>query len=282
MTGSAERLIWTAEDAREWIAVPTADDDKYSRGVLGVITGSHDYPGAAVLGVEAAARTGVGMVRYTGPRAVGGIVLARRPEIVTQSGRVQAWLIGSGMNAGRRTFVLGGEIQQALAQGLPTVLDAGALDLAPDATGPTVITPHARELAELLSPRSTEATLDAIRADAATWAARAADEFAVTVLLKGSTTHVASPGSPSYAVTDAPGWLATAGTGDVLAGILGALLATNTERIARDPALALPALAATASFLHSRAADLASGGGPITALDVAEHVPAAIAALLRD
>ena len=83
MTGSAERLIWTAEDAREWIAVPTADDDKYSRGVLGVITGSHDYPGAAVLGVEAAARTGVGMVRYTGPRAVGVMVLARRPEIVT-------------------------------------------------------------------------------------------------------------------------------------------------------------------------------------------------------
>ncbi|KQQ95776.1 NAD(P)H-hydrate dehydratase [Leifsonia sp. Leaf325] len=282
MTGSAERLIWTAEDAREWIAVPTADDDKYSRGVLGVITGSHDYPGAAVLGVEAAARTGVGMVRYTGPRAVGVMVLARRPEIVTQSGRVQAWLIGSGMNAGRRTFVLGGEIQQALAQGLPTVLDAGALDLAPDATGPTVITPHARELAELLSPRNTEATLDAIRADAATWAARAADEFAVTVLLKGSTTHVASPGSPSYAVTDAPGWLATAGTGDVLAGILGALLATNTQRIARDPALALPALAATASFLHSRAAELASDGGPITALDVAEHVPAAIAAVLHD
>ncbi|KQX06462.1 MULTISPECIES: ADP-dependent NAD(P)H-hydrate dehydratase [unclassified Leifsonia] len=281
MTGSAEHLIWTADDAREWVAVPTADDDKYSRGVLGVITGSHDYPGAAVLGVEAAARTGVGMVRYTGPKAVGAVVLARRPEIVTQAGRVQAWLIGSGMTAGRRTFVLGGEMHQALVQGLPTVIDAGALDLTPDATGPTVITPHAGELAAMLSPRNTEGTLEHIRADASTWAARAADEFGVTVLLKGSTTHVAAPGSPTYAVTDAPGWLATAGTGDVLAGILGALLATNTERIAEDPARALPALAATASFLHSRSAELASGGGPITALDVAEHVPAAIARLLR-
>ena len=123
------------------------------------------------------------------------MVLARRPEIVTQPGRVQAWLIGSGMNSGRRTFVLGGEIQQALAQGLPTVLDAGALDLVADATGPTVITPHARELAE--HPRrsaASSASLEAIRADAASWAARAADEFGVTVLLKGSTTHVACTG----------------------------------------------------------------------------------------
>lgn len=282
MTGSAERLIWTADDAREWIAVPTASDDKYSRGVLGVITGSHDYPGAAVLGVEAAARTGVGMIRYTGPKAVAAAVLARRPEVVTQQGRVQAWLIGSGMNSGRRTFVLGGEIQQALVQGLPAVLDAGALDLVADATGPTVITPHARELAGILAPRHIGASLEAIQADAASWAARAADEFGVTVLLKGATTHVAAPGSPTVAVPDAPGWLATAGTGDVLAGILGALLATHAVRIAHDHGDALPALAATASYLHARAAELASGGGPITALDVAEKVPAAVAALLDD
>ena len=57
---------WTPSDAARFIAVPASDDDKYSRGVLGVVTGSAAYPGAAVLGVEAALHTGVGMVRYLG------------------------------------------------------------------------------------------------------------------------------------------------------------------------------------------------------------------------
>ena len=86
---------WTARDARDWIAVPTPDDDKYSRGVLGVVTGSALYPGAAVIGVDAALHTGVGMVRYLG--AVAADVLARRPEAVATAGRVDAWLLGSGM-----------------------------------------------------------------------------------------------------------------------------------------------------------------------------------------
>jgi NAD(P)H-hydrate repair Nnr-like enzyme with NAD(P)H-hydrate dehydratase domain len=106
---------WTAEDAAEWISAPGAGDDKYTRGVLGVVTGSQDYPGAAVLGVEAAHRTGVGMVRFTGPRALRQAVLARRPETVTVSGRVQAWLIGSGIDQNRRSFVLIGDLEHALA-----------------------------------------------------------------------------------------------------------------------------------------------------------------------
>ncbi|MET0975114.1 MAG: ADP/ATP-dependent (S)-NAD(P)H-hydrate dehydratase [Leifsonia sp.] len=280
MTDAADLTEWTAADARRWIRVPGPGDDKYSHGVLGVITGSRDYPGAAVLGVEAAARTGVGMVRYIGPKDVASMVIARRPEVVARAGRVQAWLIGSGMDASRRSFVLAGELQQALAVGLPTVLDAGALDLVGDSRGPTVITPHGRELAGLLSPRIPGASAEAILAEPASWAARAADEFGATVLLKGSTTYVAHPGERTIAIRDAPGWLATAGTGDVLAGILGALLATNTSRLEAEIDGALPALAATASFIHGRAAASASGGGPIAALDVAEHVPATIAALL--
>jgi hydroxyethylthiazole kinase-like uncharacterized protein yjeF len=273
-------IEWDAAAAREWIRVPGTGDDKYSHGVLGIITGSHDFPGAAVLGVEAAQRTGVGMVRYTGPKALSKAVLARRPETVTIAGRVQAWLIGSGMDAARRTFVLGGQISQALAQSVPTVLDAGALDLFCDATGPVVITPHARELAKLLAPAMPEASAAAISAEPSLWAQRAADELGVTVLLKGSTTYIAQSARPVLQVSGSTGWLATAGTGDVLGGILGALLATHADAVAADAGEAMPALAATAAYVHARAADLASGGGPITALDVAEDVPPTIAALL--
>jgi len=100
---SAEYSTWTAEDAAALVAVPGDGDDKYTRGVLGVITGSTLYPGAAVLGVEAALRTGVGMVRYLGPERPSSLVLSRRPEVVTADGRVQAWLIGD--RHGRRKRV---------------------------------------------------------------------------------------------------------------------------------------------------------------------------------
>src|SRR5688572_29932419 len=94
---------WTVEDTGHALRRPTAADDKYSRGVLGVRTGSDAYPGAAVLGVDAAWRTGVGMVRYVGADRPTALVLARRPETVAVDGRVQAWLIGSGTDAHSRT-----------------------------------------------------------------------------------------------------------------------------------------------------------------------------------
>ncbi|MGY4859741.1 ADP-dependent NAD(P)H-hydrate dehydratase [Cryobacterium sp. AP23] len=272
-------LEWGGAEARDWIAVPQASDDKYSRGVLGIRTGSTDYPGAAVLGVEAASRTGVGMVRYLGPRRVSTLVLQRRPEVVTADGRVQAWLLGSGIDAGTRSPETTARMREALGQGVPALLDAGALDLVGDGTGTRVITPHYRELAGLLG-RSGE-TVDAAEIAAAPgdWAVRAAGLLGVTVLLKGSTTFVASPSGIRLTVSGSPAWLATAGSGDVLAGILGALLATHSATLQAD-ADALAALAATASFVHAAAADRASGGGPIVALDIAEAVPATIAALL--
>lgn len=270
---------WTAEESRAWIAVPGRSDDKYSRGVLGVRTGSADYPGAAVLGVEAAVRTGVGMVRYLGPARASTLVLHRRPEIVTVPGRVQAWLLGSGMTAATRDADTAAALEEALAEGLPTVCDAGALDLAGRATGPTVITPHFRELAGLLGLSGEPVTAADIAADPGEWAIRAASALRVTVLLKGAVTHVASPSGARLTVSSAPAWLATAGSGDVLGGILGALVATNSARISAD-ADALAALAATAALIQAQAAALASAGGPISALDVAEAVPATIAALL--
>ncbi|TFD88773.1 NAD(P)H-hydrate dehydratase [Cryobacterium lactosi] len=272
-------LEWEAAQARDWIAVPQATDDKYSRGVLGVRTGSTEYPGAAVLGVEAASRTGVGMLRYLGPRKVGALVLQRRPEVVTADGRVQAWLLGSGMDADSRSAETGKQLQKALRQGLPTLLDAGALDLVGAGTGARVITPHYRELAGLLARSGETVAVADIAAEPGEWAVRAAGLLGVTVLLKGSTTYVASASGIRLTVSGAPAWLATAGSGDVLAGILGALLATNAARIDAD-ADALAALAATAAFLHGAAAHRASGGGPILALDIAAAVPATIAALL--
>ncbi len=273
---------WRAADAGPWVRTPEADDDKYSRGVLGVVTGSHEYPGAALLGVEAAMRAGAGMVRYTGPRPVRALVLARTPEAVTVGGRVQAWLLGSGMDPARRSFVLTGELEHALASRVPVVLDAGGLDLVGAHTAPTVITPHARELATLLADREVATSVDEVRADPRAWAVRAAHELGVVVLLKGAVTCIADPDGATISVTAPTHRLATAGSGDVLGGILGALVANAHDRLAHD-AHALAPLAATAALLHGRAGQLAvaaNGGGPITASDVSAHVPHAIGELL--
>jgi hydroxyethylthiazole kinase-like uncharacterized protein yjeF len=267
-------VAWTEADAAQHIVVPGESDDKYTRGVLGVITGSTQYPGAAVLGVEAALRTGLGMVRYLGPERPGSLVLARRPEAVTSNGRVQAWLIGSGIE--RVEGSESGEwMSQAVAQDVPVVLDGGALELHTAAEGPALITPHFRELARL-----TGGDVDAIAANPAAAAAEAADSLGVTVLLKGHTTYVAAPDGTRLSATLSPSWLATAGAGDALGGILGALVATHATAIAADAGL-LARLGATASVLHGLAAQRASGGGPITVLDLTANLPATIAHLLQ-
>ena len=160
---------WTSADAGRALRMPTDDDDKYSRGVLGVRTGSDAYPGAAVLGVEAAWRTGLGMVRYLGPPHPSSLVLARRPETVTADGRVQAWLIGSGTDAAQRTDAETAALRATLAGDLPVVVDAGALDLAVGAPAPRIVTPHAREHARLRSALGLDPDASAaggVRADA--------------------------------------------------------------------------------------------------------------------
>lgn len=265
---------WSERDAATHIAVPGASDDKYSRGVLGVITGSDQYPGAAVLGVEAALHTGLGMVRYLGDERATTFVLQRRPEAVAAAGRVQAWLVGSGMDAALRDTATADRLATALESGLPIVVDAGALDLLDRAIGPVIITPHLRELSRVLG-----ASLDDIARDPADAAARAAQKLEVTVLLKGHRTHVAAPDGTRLVASSAPAWLATAGAGDALGGILGALVATHSHAIAADASL-LAQLGATASVVHGLAATRASGGGPLTILDLIDAVPATIAELL--
>lgn len=280
----AER--WTAQDAGRVLRMPTDDDDKYSRGVLGVRTGSERYPGAAVLGVEAAWRTGVGMVRYLGAERPTALVMQRRPETVTAEGRVQAWLIGSGTDAASRADAETEALRGILSGDLTVVVDAGALDLAVGASAPRIVTPHGREhdrLREALGLKALgEAPGDDERAAAA---AETADALDAVVLLKGAVTVVATPGGWSARVEAGTPWLSTAGTGDVLGGVVGALAAAAGERASVEQ---LGRVAATAAWLHGHAAVLAAaavgsgadGSGPITALDVAQTLPRAVGAAL--
>lgn len=275
---------WSELAASECIAEPGPDDDKYSRGVLGVVTGSDEFPGAAVLGVSAAVRTGLGMVRYLGAPRAADLVLRARPEIVTAPGRVQAWLIGSGMNAGDRDDPTRDALEHAIDDGVPVVVDAGALDLVERIAVPAVLTPHAGELVTLLKRFGDDVDRASVSADPERWAARAADASGHVVLLKGRVTHVAAPlagaGERRAARVEAPSsWAATAGSGDVLGGVVGALVATHSREVLEDPGL-LVALAATGAFVHAWAAERASDHGPIAALDIAEAVPRVVARLV--
>ncbi|MDW4573296.1 ADP/ATP-dependent (S)-NAD(P)H-hydrate dehydratase [Microbacterium sp. M3] len=243
-------------------------------------TGSEAYPGAAVLGVEAAWRTGLGMVRYLGPERPAGLVLARRPETVTAEGRVQAWVIGSGTDASTRAASETAALRGVLSDTNPVVVDAGALDLAAEATAPRILTPHDREHARL----RTALGLGHPPADRVEAARGTAEATGAVILLKGSTTVVAAPDGWAATVEAGTPWLATAGTGDVLAGAIGAVVAGAMAREEPTDAASLAALAASAAWLHGRAGVLAaavSGDGPITALDVAEALPRAVAEVLR-
>lgn len=271
--------VFTVQDAARVLRRPTAVDDKYSRGVLGVRTGSDRYPGAAVLGVEAAWRAGIGMVRYLGPSVPTSLVLQRRPETVTADGRVQAWLIGSGTDEATRSDAETSALREILAADLPVVVDAGALDLAVGARAPRIVTPHGREHARLRAMLGLDEDSPTTDADRAASASETAAALGATVVLKGSVTIVASPDGGVTAVSAGTAWLATAGTGDVLAGAIGAVVAGAAS--AADPG----AVAATGVWLHGHAAriaanDLGADGGPITALDVADALPRAVAAAL--
>ncbi|TCO13166.1 hydroxyethylthiazole kinase-like uncharacterized protein yjeF/hydroxyethylthiazole kinase-like uncharacterized protein yjeF [Kribbella steppae] len=253
-----------ASDVRELYPVPDGKSDKYSRGVLGLMAGSAQYPGAAVIATAGALGGPLGMIRYVGPDAVAAEVRAAHPEVVAGEGRVQAWAVGSG---------LGDELDVSRVRDLldaeePIVLDADglrALEDSGDHTG-VLATPHAGELARLLGVD--RATVEAARLE---HARLAAERFDATVLLKGSTTVIVAPDGQVRVNTNATPWLATAGAGDVLAGLCGALLAAGLT--------ALDA-ASVGAYLHAAAANLASASGPITALSVAAALPEATRQIL--
>ncbi|WP_179758720.1 NAD(P)H-hydrate dehydratase [Microlunatus parietis] len=258
--------------------VPAETDHKYSRGVLGVVAGSDTYPGAAVLACLGAVRAGVGIVRYVGPRRVADHVLSATPEIVPGPARVQAWLLGSGVedDADQERA-----IDTALASGLPCVVDAGALEVcarrraAGDRPAPStriLLTPHAGEAARIFAALGHDVARTAIEdrpLHHVTWLAREVD---ATVLLKGSTTLVANPEGPVFSQNDGPVWLATAGSGDVLAGIAGALMAAGLDAVHAG---------AMAASVHGLAAAKASAGGPASAAVTTTAIAPTVADLLR-
>lgn len=274
---------WGAKDAARCIIIPSDLDHKYSRGVLGLITGSAQFPGAAVLTTAAASATGIGMVRFHSSSGLAHLVLHSTPSAVVQPGKVAAWLVGSGIDAKKysdfTTWLRHRWFKLIRMQSVPTVLDAGALYLAGSLEQPTVITPHSGELSILLSARGVQVSAEAIEGDPKKWVQIAADTLGVTVLLKGATTFVANDELLIQLPVATP-WLATAGSGDVLAGIMGALVATNAIEILNDYNH-LAYVAATASFIHAQAAAKASNGGPINAEAIIEAIPNTIAQLLK-
>lgn len=255
-------------DVAALLPEPDAESDKYRRGVVGVAAGSERYPGAAVLAVAGALRGGAGAVRYAGPGA--DAVIARFPETLvhpgppSKAGRVQAWVVGPGLGDGTQAA---GAVSDVLAADVPVLVDADGLRLMDMAavrarTSATVLTPHAGEAAALLGVEREEVEAGRLAA-----VRELAERYRATVLLKGSTTLVAERGDTPVRVnpTGTP-WLATAGSGDVLSGLTGSLLAAG---------LAPRDAASVGAYLHGLAARRTSDGAPVTAQDVADSVPAA-------
>ncbi|MGI5284174.1 NAD(P)H-hydrate dehydratase [Nonomuraea polychroma] len=259
---------------------PGKESDKYRRGVLGVAAGSDLYTGAAVLAVGGALRAGAGMVRYAGPAAPVAQVRAHWPEaVITQLerpsiddvGRVQAWVLGPGLGTDDWAHELAARV---LESHVPVLIDADALTLVARErsllfrSAPVLITPHAGELARLI-----RVNRDDIEAARLEHTRRAAAELGVTVLLKGSTTVIAEDSRPARVNGTGTSWLATGGTGDVLSGVAGSLLAQG---------LSCYDAAACAAYLHGLAGRMAADGAPLAAADVATAIPAAIRAVSGD
>lgn len=248
---------------QKYLRLPENNDDKYSRGVLGFVTGSVQYPGAAILGVTAAIRTGIGMVRYFGPESVQTLVLEARPEVVCEPGEVSAWVLGSGVTAEDYP-----RLEAAFIDEIPKVIDAGALELCDFETlgGMAILTPHAGEAALLISRLDSPIDRAAVEIEPEAFARRLALLTGQTVCLKGNVTVIANPNFETVSVGPNPADLATAGTGDVLAGIIGALIAVNQEDFD------LLDIAQTAVLIHAEAARRLASFGPIAALDLAEEI----------
>lgn len=263
-------VLEPSDVGRMW-RVPGPDDDKYSQGVTGVAAGSATYPGAAVLSCGAAVLATSGMVRYAGWAAEE--VRGRWPEVVAtgsvpDAGRVQAWVVGPGLGTGQAARDV---LAAVLADGVPTCVDADGITLLaadpslwdhrePDA--PVVLTPHDREYARIAEPLGIELGDD--RPAAARALAR---RLNCVVLLKGHTTVIADPGGRVLVNPASSAWLATAGSGDVLSGLVGAMLATEL-----DPWLA----AGCAAWVHERAGVLAAADAPAPASAIMAAVPDAI------
>lgn len=244
---------------RPVLAAPGPADHKYTRGMVAVVPG--EMAGAASLGVTAAARI-AGYTVFCGKGDAPHSVVRRGFEKMLADPKLGGLLIGPGL---ADTTENRARLDAALASPLPLILDAGALGLVTSMRlrrhAATIVTPHEGEFGRLFGER-TGSKLERAR--------QAAAESGAVVILKGSDTVIASPDGRAAIAPMASPWLATAGTGDVLAGIASGLLARL-----HDPHDA----ACAAVWLHAEAARRA--GPALIADDLAAHLPAALAACAR-
>jgi hydroxyethylthiazole kinase-like uncharacterized protein yjeF len=263
LTGTAPALAaWEPDDVAARWPVPGPASDKYARGVVGIDTGSDAYPGAGVLSTIGAVYGGAGMVRYRGARASAEIIGRELPNVVFGEGRVQCWLVGSGWGDRADGDQV---IARLIDSGLPVVIDADGLRHLPDRVpGTVLLTPHAGELARLLDCERAEVTSDPVTAVRA-----GADRTGGTVLLKGATQLVASPGTETVEVAvHGPAWTGQAGSGDVLGGLCAAVLAAGVG-------------ARTAAVLGASVQAMAAGRfqGPLPPQELARYCAAVIGEL---
>lgn len=247
-TVGAQMFCLTDLDVQSMLGDPGVAADKFSGGVPGVLAGSRQYPGAAILCVGGAVRTRPGMVRYAGPQAAA--VVTRWPEVVAadspeSAGPVQAWVAGPGMGTDAASTAA---LAAVMSADVPVLVDADGLTILAGRMSvlerrrgrATLLTPHGREFARLFPDLDPADRLASVRTAAARTGA--------TILLKGHRTLVADPSGRVAVNVTGSSWLATAGSGDVLSGIVGSLLAAGLEPWAA---------AAAGAHLHGRAGERA-------------------------
>lgn len=276
----------TAADVGRLLPDPGARASKYTRGVLGITAGSDAYPGAAVLCTGGARRGGAGYLRFAGTGHPVELVRQRFADVVATevapgdgagvlaAGRVQAWVVGPGLGTDDKAADV---VRAILGADVPVLVDADGLTLVAQHSEwlreragrgqVTLLTPHEGEFARLVGGEPDEVKAE-LAADRLGTVRRTAAELPATVLLKGSTTLVVDPGGGARINGSGTGWLASAGSGDVLSGVAGALLATG---------LAPKDAGSVGAWLHGTAARIAVGqtGPPLVALDLLASLPAA-------
>jgi ADP-dependent NAD(P)H-hydrate dehydratase / NAD(P)H-hydrate epimerase len=275
--------ILTPADIQPFVAPRLASTHKGTYGHVAVIAGSPGRSGAAVLAARGAIRGGAGLVTVMTDPDTASLIHAGSVESMTWSGTdlqqflegKTAALLGPGLADDDSAYETARAIARAIA--LPLVIDASGLnafagraaELNPDAL-PRVITPHPGELARIME--SDTRSINSDRIEAAREAARLSG---CVVVLKGHQSLIAEPDGQVYVnPTGNPG-MASGGTGDVLAGLLAALLARGTEPVDA---------ACTAVYLHGLAGDILKeemGDTGLTAMDLADRIPAAIQRVRR-
>jgi len=304
-----------------YLLKPEADSHKYSRGVVRIIAGSQRFPGAGLLCVAGASHSGVGMIRLNAPERVENLVLAAHPQIVPDGpaliGACDALVLGPGLDAQKADW----EALTQLLENTPAVIDASALEpvCALIKEGKLrlrahhILTPHEGELARclnLFAGTDTDKTAGEITRKLADKADKPLGKFAAEtspalqrriqgaqqlaaltgacVLAKGNRTVVVDAEAQVYLLPAATPWLATAGSGDVLAGLMGGLLALNVRAGAgsgggvdaqgRAPAASAaalaPEIAQLAARLHALAGQLAAEATSPKAAGVTSPEPA--------